>query len=63
MTMSRWTGCSENDALSLEYELANRNPLRQANLSDFVGDSALVRFVRSEVSHSEEQRIDLIFAE
>ncbi len=61
--MSRWPGCSENDALSLEYKLANRDPLRQANLSDFVGEAALKRFVRSEMSHLEKQPIDLILPE
>ena len=36
---------SENDALPLEYKLENRQPLRQADVSDFIGDAALKRFL------------------
>ena len=53
-------GASQNDALSLEYKLQNRNPLRQVDIADFVGDSALHRFTGTEVSHFEEQLIDVV---
>ena len=61
MTLGHIPGVSANDALSLEYKLANGNPLRQVDVSYFVGDSALNRFVRTHMSHGEEEFIDFKF--
>ena len=44
---------SDNDALSLEYKLLNRHALREADVSDFIGDSALKGFLRTQVCHVE----------
>ena len=45
------TGISENDALSLEYKLLYGCPTRHADISDFIGDSALQRFLRVDKCH------------
>lgn len=42
---------SENDALPLEYKRENGHPMRQADVRDFVGDTAIKRFLGSDISH------------
>ena len=42
---------SENDALPLEYKLENRRVLSQADVSDFIGDAALKRFLSPKESY------------
>ena len=49
----------EMDALPLEYELLDRDAIREANLSNFIGDAALKSFLRVHVSHVEEEFVDL----
>ena len=55
-------GVSANDALPLEYKLNNREPRREANLCDFVGESVLDRFTALHESRFEEQSIKLFLA-
>ena len=53
----------ENDALSLEDKLAYRNAGRQVDISHFVGDSALARFLSPEVDHFEEELVYVLGAQ
>lgn len=57
--MSHIPGVFENDALSLEYKLANGDTSRHANITDFIGDAALERFLSTHVFHRQEQRVDV----
>jgi len=50
----------ENDALPLEYKRQNRHLLKQANISDFVGDAALECFICSDILHFEKQGIHIL---
>ena len=61
MGMSHIPGVSENDALSLEYKLVNRDALRQADIFDFIGDTALKGCLRIHILHCQEEAIDFLF--
>ena len=61
MRMSHIPGVSENDALSLEYKLMNRDTLRQADIADFIGDAALKGFLSTHILHFQEETIDFLF--
>ena len=61
MGMSHIPGVSENDALSLEYKLVNRDALRQADISDFIGDAALKGCLRIHILHFQEETVDYLF--
>lgn len=50
---------SENDALPLEYKLNKRNALRNANLSDFVNNTAFMSFISPEKSSFKEKVFDI----
>ena len=51
-------GIGPNDALSLENELLNWHALREVDVSYFIGDSALQRFLGTQMGHIEKQFID-----
>lgn len=51
-------GVFMNDALSLEYKLSYRKAMRQAHLSDFIGNAALKRFLSTHISHLEKEIVD-----
>lgn len=50
---------SANDALPLEYKLQNRQPLRQADVSDFINNAPVERFHASEKSGFQEKLLDI----
>ena len=56
-------GVSANDALPLEHKLLNRQPLRQADVADFIGDAALQRYLRVDEGHLKEQPVHLTSSE
>ena len=49
-----------NIGLSSEYELPEAKPLRQMDVSDFIGDTALERFLSPHMSHVEEEFVDVL---
>ena len=51
------------DALPLEYKLLNWKPLRQVDVSHFVGDSAIQRFLSTQERHVEEEPVNVFVAE
>lgn len=53
---------SANDALPLEYKLLNRQPLRQVDVSHFIGDAALQSFLRVDECHLKEEAINGVCA-
>ena len=63
MTLGHIPGVSVSDALSLEYKLANGYPLRQVDVSYFVGYTALNRVERVHMSHGEEEPFDFLFSQ
>ena len=54
---------SDNDALPIEYKLANRKPGRQVDISYFIGDASRDRFLRPQVSRLQEQPVDFVLSE
>lgn len=50
---------SDNDALPLEYKLQNRQPRRQADISDFINNAAVERFHASKESGLKEKLFDV----
>ena len=48
-------GISGNDALSLEYKLLYGCPTRYADVSDFIGDAVLQRFLSVDERHFSKQ--------
>ena len=51
---------SQIDALELENQLLNGKPLRQLDLSHFIGDSALQRFLGANERHFQEEFVHVI---
>ena len=54
---------SDNDALPLEYKLNNWQPLRQADLSDFMDNSVFLRLHRTHEGSFEKQLLDILGGE
>ena len=56
-------GIGPNQALLLENELLNWHPRWEADINYFIGDSAVQRFLSTDMFHAKKQSIDLISAE
>ncbi|MCY4000505.1 MAG: hypothetical protein OXF06_13385 [Bacteroidetes bacterium] len=51
---------SDNDALPLEYKRNNRHHVRQAKVSDFVGETALKHFLSPDSFHLQKHEIHIV---
>jgi len=51
---------SDNDALPLEYKRNNRHHVRQAKVSDFVGEIALKHFLSPDSFHRQKHGIQFV---
>lgn len=61
MVPEQFTGAvNQFDAQSLENQLIDWEPRRQAELSDFVGDSSLEGFLSPDKGHLQEKLVNLV---
>ena len=63
MGTSNMSYIGENDALPLEHKLLNWEPLRQVDVSYFVGDSAIKCFLGAQEGHVQEQFVNVVASE
>ena len=56
-------GISKNDALPLEYKLHYRQPRRQADISDFIGDAAIQRALSIYKGYLKEKTLDALYVQ